>query len=58
VSEIGPASFACGTRGQALERVLDLLGRLFQNISVTDPRGRTWTADEFQHAFNNEGAFH
>ena len=52
VSEIGPASFACGTTEQALERVLDLLGRLFQNISVADPKGRVWTADDFQRAFN------
>jgi hypothetical protein len=55
VSEIGTASFACGTTEQALERVLDLLGRLFQNISVTDSKGRTWTADEFQRVFD-EGA--
>jgi hypothetical protein len=52
VSEIGPASFACGTAEQALERVLELRGRLYQKISVTDPKGRTRTADEFQLAFN------
>jgi hypothetical protein len=38
---------ACGTTEQAQERVLDLLGRLFQNISVADPKGRVWTADDF-----------
>jgi hypothetical protein len=28
--------------------------RPFQNISVTDPKGRTWTADEFQRVFNED----
>jgi hypothetical protein len=53
-SEIGSASFACGTTEQALDKVLELLGRRFQDISVTDPNGRRFTADEFQRAFNDD----
>ncbi len=54
MSQIGSASFACGTTEQALDKVLELLGRRFQELSVTDPKGRTWTADEFQRAFNDD----
>ncbi|MBM0204684.1 hypothetical protein JNW90_17570 [Micromonospora sp. STR1s_5] len=46
-SEMGPVSIACGTSGQALEKVLQLLGRGFQNVTVTDPTGRSRSADEF-----------
>lgn len=53
-SQLGPSSYACGTSEQALERVLDLLGRGFQGVSVADPKGRTWTGDEFQRVFNED----
>jgi hypothetical protein len=50
MSEIDSASFACGTTERALDKVLELLGRRFQDISVTDRKGAS-TADEFQRAF-------
>jgi hypothetical protein len=40
MSEIDSASFACGTTERALDKVLELLGRRFQDISVTDRKGR------------------
>ncbi len=49
---VGFQSFAWGTTEQSLEKVLELRG--FQDISVTDPKGRRFTADEFQRAFNDE----
>ena len=47
MSPTGPVSFACGTGEQALKKLLELLGRSFQDITVTDPKGRCKTADEF-----------
>ena len=51
---VGFQSFACGTTEQSLEKVLELIWRGFQDISVTDPKGRRFTADEFQRAFNDD----
>jgi hypothetical protein len=48
MSQIGSTSFAYGTAEQALEKVLELVARRFQNITVTDPKARLWSADEFQ----------
>jgi hypothetical protein len=47
MSQIGSASITCGTREQTLEKLFELLGRGIQELSVTDLKGRTWTADEF-----------
>jgi hypothetical protein len=50
ISATGSSSFACGTTEQALKTVLELLGRGFQNVTVTDPKGQCLTADEFLRA--------
>ena len=54
ISADRPSSFACGTTEQALEKVLELIGRGFQDISVTNSKGRKFTADEFQRAFDGD----
>ena len=53
-SNAGSSSFACGTADQALEKVRELVGRGLQDITVTDPKGRRWTADEFQRASQDD----
>jgi hypothetical protein len=53
-SNAGSSSFACGTADQALEKVRELVGRGFQSITVTDPKGRCRTGDEFQRGFDDD----
>jgi hypothetical protein len=47
MTKTGSVSCACGTAEQALEKLLELIGRRLQEITVTDPKGRCMTADEF-----------
>jgi len=54
VSQTGVVSIACGTAEQALEKMRELLGRGFQNVTVTDPKGRRWNADEFQRVSEDD----
>jgi hypothetical protein len=53
-SEKSSVSIACGTAEQALEKLLDLLRRGFQDLTVTDPKGREWTADDFQRVSEHD----
>jgi hypothetical protein len=50
----GFRSYACGTADQAYEKVTQLLGRGFENITVTDPSGRCRTAEEFLRVSDND----
>ncbi|MBM0206516.1 hypothetical protein JNW90_28570 [Micromonospora sp. STR1s_5] len=54
MSEKGSTSFACGTAEQAIEKLRELIARGFQDVTVTDPNGRKWTADEFQRITGDE----
>ncbi len=45
-------TFACGTADQAFERVLDLVGRGFTEIRITDPGTKEWSAADFRRQFD------
>ncbi|BCM82202.1 hypothetical protein NS228_04365 [Methylobacterium indicum] len=43
-------TFACGTDLQALDKVRELMGRGFRDISVADPKGRRTSGTAFEHS--------
>jgi hypothetical protein len=46
-NETGSVSFACRTSVQVLEKVHELLGQGFKNVTIDDVAGRCWNCDEF-----------
>ncbi len=47
-----PATFACGTADQALEKTWELTRRGFKDIVVTDPKGRASDAAAFERSLD------
>lgn len=47
-----PATFACGTADQALEKTWELARRGFKDIVVTDPKGRASDAAAFERSLD------
>jgi hypothetical protein len=47
-NETGSVSFACRTSVQVLEKIHELLGQGFKNVTIDDVARRCWTSDEFQ----------
>ena len=43
-------TFACGTDLQALDKVRELMGRGFRDISVSDPTGQKISGTAFEHS--------
>ncbi|GJD45047.1 hypothetical protein MKK70_10335 [Methylobacterium sp. E-041] len=47
-----PATFACGTADQALEKTWELARRGFKDIVVTDPKGHASNAAAFERSLD------
>lgn len=43
-------SFACGTAEQALDRMIELTSRGFDQVRLTDPKGKEWTLRDFERS--------
>lgn len=48
-------SFACGTPEQALERMQELTSRGFDNVRLTDLKGKEWNLGAFERSRGDEG---
>jgi hypothetical protein len=45
--EARSVSYACRTSAQALQKVLELLGKGLRDVMIVDPKGRRRTSAEF-----------
>lgn len=45
-------TFACGTDEQAMEKTWELARRGFRDVTVTDPRGKEWSAASFERSLD------
>ena len=46
----GPASYACGTPDQALDKADELSARGFKEVRIIDPKGKEWTGQDLERS--------